>query len=315
MTATALTVFHPFPDDAGFSAWLAEVLACARAADGFRVARESAREDPLLEPAMTVTFHTEEALHRWLDSPGRAAVMREGRRRGFAASTSDLVFVEGDPLPPGLSVFLQTVAAGREAEFTAAQAELAAKAATFPGCEGTAVFPPGDRGEWLSVVRFRRPHQLRAWLGSGSRAEALPAVRDSLTDNFSVHALTTPYGSTVRTDNGRTQVTPGWKVAMLVLLVLYPTVMLLSRFLGPMLAGLGIRPWLAFFMSNIVSIVVMQWALMPVASRLFGRWLDPVDGAGLRVSVGGAVLIVLGYLAALTLFATVHDLQFWDYAD
>ena len=33
--------------------------------------------------------------------------------------------------------------------------------------------------------------------------------------------------------------TPNWKSAMLVLLVLYPTVMLLSRFLGPIVDGFG----------------------------------------------------------------------------
>jgi uncharacterized protein len=61
--------------------------------------------------------------------------------------------------------------------------------------------------------------------------------------------------------------------------------------------------------------VAMQWWLMPAASRSFSRWLDPVDGAGWRVSAAGAVAIVVVYAVTLTLFATVRELQFWDYMD
>ncbi len=66
---------------------------------------------------------------------------------------------------------------------------------------------------------------------------------------------------------------------MLILLVLYPTVMLLSRFMGPVLDGAGAPPpWLAMWLSQVVSVAVLQWALMPWVGRWFRRWLDPIDG-------------------------------------
>ena len=67
---------------------------------------------------------------------------------------------------------------------------------------------------------------------------------------------------------------------MLVLLVLYPTVMTLSRFLGPVLDDLGAEPWLSMWLSQIVSVGLMTWFLMPLVTGWFRRWLDPVDGAG-----------------------------------
>ena len=100
---------------------------------------------------------------------------------------------------------------------------------------------------------------------------------------------------------------------MLVLMVLYPTVMLLSRFLGPTLDGAGAPPWLSMWLSQVVSIVAMQWWLMPAASHAFTRWLDPVDGRGWRVSATGVAAIAGAYVFTLALFATVHDLQYWDY--
>ena len=41
------------------------------------------------------------------------------------------------------------------------------------------------------------------------------------------------------------------------------------------------------------------------------RWLDPVDGAGLRISLRGAAVAVIVYAASLTVFATVEWLQYW----
>lgn len=49
-------------------------------------------------------------------------------------------------------------------------------------------------------------------------------------------------GRSCRVQDGVTRVPPEWKTAMLVLLVLYPTVMTLSRFLGPVLNDLGACP-------------------------------------------------------------------------
>ena len=128
-------------------------------------------------------------------------------------------------------------------------------------------------------------------------------------------ASTTAFGTTVRTDRGRILQTPNWKSAMMVLLVLYPTVMTLSRFLGPTLDRLGAEPWLALWLSQVVSVSLMQWWLMPWASRPFRRWLDPVDGSNWRSNIAGAATVLLLYLLCLTVFANVTWLQFWDYAD
>ena len=131
--------------------------------------------------------------------------------------------------------------------------------ADAPGYEGTALFPPDDAGRWLSVVRFRSDRRLADWLSSARRAESLPGLRSILAEDFSSLAQTTPFGITVRVDDGRLRMTPNWKSAMMVMLVLYPTVMLLSRFLGPVLDGWSVQPWLALWLSQVVSVVLMQW--------------------------------------------------------
>jgi antibiotic biosynthesis monooxygenase (ABM) superfamily enzyme len=312
--ATAVTVFHRTPDAAGFAGWADGMGAAARGADGFVDARVAAYEAPELDWAVSVTFDSEEHLHRWLDSADRAGLIAAGESLGFRRASSDLVLLEGC-LPPGTAVFEHPVAPGREGAFEAAQVRLSALIATFSGFEGTTVLRSAGSGTWMSVLRFRTDRQLADWMRSEERAEALPELRSQLSEDFSVVARSTPFGSILRVQDGTTRITPQWRTAMLILLVLYPTVMTLSRFLGPVLNEWGLPPWLSMWLSQIVSVGLMTWLLMPAVTRWFRRWLDPVDGAGPRVGLTGAVAVAAVYTATLTTFATVHWLQFWDYMD
>ncbi|MEV6321926.1 antibiotic biosynthesis monooxygenase [Nocardia sp. NPDC051787] len=310
--ATAVTLFHHPADDAGFRAWLARMTESARTAEGFVDAASAVTEDPWLEPGFSVTFRSEQLLHHFLDSAERARSLSEGESLGFRRKSSDLIIVEGES-PPGIGIFRHSVARGKEAEFAATEARLVAVSSEFPGFEGAALFPSGESGRWFSVLRFRTGGQLSDWMRSAERAAALPELRSKLTEDFTVDAQTTPFGSTVRTVHGKTRMTPTWKTAMLVLLVLYPTVMTLSRFLGPVLDRIGAQPWLAMWLSQIVSVGLMSYFLSPAVAARFRRWLDPIDGAGLRVSAAGAAVIVGLYALTLLLFASVKWLQYWDY--
>ncbi|MDT5073737.1 MAG: uncharacterized protein QOH82_3057 [Mycobacterium sp.] len=310
---TAVTIFHPAADPDAFDGWLAELRASAAAAAGFMSSATSAH-DAELDWAMAVTFSGEDALHAWLDSGDRRTILKGGQSQGFWCRSTDLILGDGIADIPGVSAFRHAVASGKESEFRAVQDRLAMASSQFPGYEGTVLIPPDEGDEWLSMLRFRTPEQLAAWLRSPERDRALPGLRSSLTKGFSAVSQTTPFATTVRVQDGKTLMTPNWKSAMLVLLVLYPTVMVLSRFFGPLLDRAGAEPWLALWVSQIVSVSALQWWLMPNVTKPFRRWLDPVDGAGVRISAMGAAVIVGGYALTLALFASVRWLQFWDYA-
>ncbi|MFE7743735.1 antibiotic biosynthesis monooxygenase [Nocardia sp. NPDC057455] len=280
--------------------------------DGFAHSSVAVIESPLLEPGFSVTFRSEAALHAFLDSAERSAALSDGASLGFYCKSSDLIIVEGESPPPGIGVFRHSVARDKEAEFEATEERLVAVSSEFPGFEGAALFPSGG-GRWFSVLRFRTERQLSEWMRSDERTAALPDLRSKLTEDFTVEAHTTPFGSTVRTVDGETRMTPTWKTAMLVLLVLYPTVMVLSRFLGPVLDRMGAPPWLALWLSQIVSVGLMSYFLSPAVASRFRRWLDPIDGAGRRISIAGTVMVVVLYALTLLLFASVRWLQYWDY--
>ena len=316
-SATVVTAFHRPENGDGevFAGWTAQAVSAAKAARGYL---GSAVSDGfgLSDYGVSHTFSSVEELHGWLDSPAHSRVQAQGIECGVRAKSSDLVLVEDAAPPPGIGVYDHTVVAGRQDEFLRTQHLLIAESSRFSGYESALLLcSTADATRWQSVLRFRTEPQLAAWMRSEQRAAVLPALREELAEDFTESVRSTPFGTILRTENGQTRATPNWKTAMIVLLVLYPTVMTLSRFLGPVLDDAGAPPWLSMWLSQIVSVGAMTWFLMPAATRWFGRWLDPFDGAKLRANVLGTAAVLAIYVGTLALFASVKWLQFWDYFD
>jgi antibiotic biosynthesis monooxygenase (ABM) superfamily enzyme len=304
--ACAITLFHPPADPARFDQWVVSYFASARHSPGHVSARASVQGKSPLDWAVEVTFRDSDLLDAWLDGAERQAVLREGETQGWWRCASDLIVTRGEPPAANVSIFLHSVTPGKEAEFITAQSELTRSISAFPGYEGTAVFPADSSGQqWMSVLRFRSADQLTQWMRSRERQVALPRLRGGLTGDFAELAHSAPFGSTIRVADGQTRITPAWKTAMLVLLCLYPTVMLLSKWLSPALGQLGVSRPVSVFAGNVVSIVALQWLLVPAVSRPFRRWLDPIDGASTRISMAGAAAIAVAYAALVVAFVIV----------
>lgn len=300
---TVFLSFHRTGEASDFAAFADRVGADAAAVPGFLGWQLSVLTSPLLDWAIAVTFREESSVHDWLDG---ASGLLTGA--GYLRSSIELI-VDGSPRTPGVVVVKESVESGREAAFVETAERLAELERAQPGYEGSSVFPPGDIvNSWASVVRFRTEGQLEAWLASPDLLGVLPELRAHLSEEAKVTTATT-FGSTLRVTDGQAAVTPEWKTALAILLVLYPVVMLLARFVGPSLATIAPQPWLATFINLAISIILLTWVLMPLAARLLGRWLDPVEGAGRRISLLGTAGVCLGYVVLFVIFGTVGFLQ------
>jgi antibiotic biosynthesis monooxygenase (ABM) superfamily enzyme len=90
---------------------------------------------------------------------------------------------------------------------------------------------------------------------------------------------------------------------MTVILVLYPTVFLLSRYLSPWLTGLPFAA--SLFVSNVASVSILTWLLMPVVVRAFNFWLSPPPSRRLQFEILGLLAVLAGYAVAVIIFTRI----------
>lgn len=180
------------------------------------------------------------------------------------------------------------------------QRDITAAAETFAGYRGTDVYPPagGQREEWVIVIHFDGESALQQWLQSPLRARWVEQLR-ARTGDFELKMLPAGFGPWFAglMQSARTT-PPAWKMVLTVLLGLYPTVMLLTRFVGPYLDPLGLS--VSMLIGNALSVCLLQWVVMPTLTLLLRRWLNANAPGQKFVSLAGlgAILLLLAILTA-----------------
>jgi len=199
------------------------------------------------------------------------------------------------------AVVVQRVPPEKADWFMEWQRGISAAAEGFSGFRGTDVYPPaaGQGDEWIVVIHFDEAATLKVWLDSPVRAQWVEKLRETI-GSFDLKVLSVGFGPwfACLTPEAGAAPPPGWKMALIVLLGLYPTVMVLTLFPGPYVSPLGLA--LAMLIGNALSISMLQWAVMPVLNRLFSGWLLANTPAQRVLSVGGSA-VILGLLTILAL--------------
>jgi uncharacterized protein len=208
------------------------------------------------------------------------------------------------PNPPGphvqvrgaraSSVIVHRVPPDRVEQFLELQRGITEAAKAFPGYQATDVYPPAEnqQSEWVVVIHFDDPETLQRWLESPVRAEWIEKRRDEMGD-FRLKTLPTGFGAWYAglVNGSEAALPPPWKIALSVLLALYPTVMVLAICVGPYLNPLGLA--VSMLISNALSVYILQWALTPALNPLLRPWLRANGQQQAALSLGGLVVILL----------------------
>jgi antibiotic biosynthesis monooxygenase (ABM) superfamily enzyme len=192
------------------------------------------------------------------------------------------------------TVIVHRLRPDRVERFLELQRGITEAAQAFPGYQATDVYPPaeGRQVEWVVVIHFDGPEALRRWLDSPVRAGWVEKIHTEVGD-FRLKTLPTGFGAWFagQVDGSDGGQAPSWKIALSVLLALYPTVMVLAICVGPYLNSMGLA--VSMLISNALSVSLLQWAVTPALNPLLRHWLganEPRQGA---FSLGGFVVILL----------------------
>ncbi len=251
-------------------------------------------------------FRSAAELHAWLDSEVRAHFLtevgdrfRDVRQRTLASDDADdgVTFVISHRVPKD-----------RVGQFLALQAQADDAQSAFPGYRGTRLLRPvpGAQPEWTALVRFDNEDNLRAWVNSDQRAKLVNALGQMDTD-FDTEVIGSSFGSWFSFSMRDGVATPNWKQWLTVLLVLYPVVMLLGLITPYLPGGLdstSFPPARWFFLNmwvaNLLSTLLLTFALMPLVTRALRWWLDP--RASRKITVIGLGVVAGLFAASLIVF-------------
>ena len=294
--------------DGDYQRWQEKTNRVVRGFDGFE-GTETYPPGPVGDREWVVVFRFSrvDQLTAWLES---------GARRDLLVEVGPLlerppvleVLASDAPAPTRegfTAVISHDVRPGRERDFERWQDKAAKAQEKFPGFMGTELFRPveGIQENWVVVCRFDTRQHLEDWLESESRAELLHEGHDYFA-SYDIHKLGTSFSGWFRFGEGaEDEIPPNWKQAMTVVLALYPTVMILQLTVGHEFDVLGIPGSVGLFLSNVLSVSILTWVLMPLVNKALAFWLLPGRSRSLRGQVAGAAVVVLCWLLFIVIFS------------
>lgn len=162
---------------------------------------------------------------------------------------------------------------GREEAYEAWLAEIHAETRSFPGYLGAHVVrpAPGTEREYTSIWRFDSLAALRAWEDSEARhawlarlpAEAVEGdARLERHEGMDLWITPEAVASPVR-----------WRMAVVVIVVVYSLILLLSPIVDFFAAPLPFHARL--LMTVTIEVFLMTYVVMPRVTRLLDKWLFP----------------------------------------
>ena len=252
------------------------------------------------------SFTSTEAATSWLNSGLRLELL--SRAQPMLAGPDDVHIIKDGAsgvLPAPVSAVISTrVKAGCENRYRVWEQRIAAAQAKAPGFQGYRFEPPmpGVQTDWVAILRFDCEANLEAWLNSPARGK-LVEESAPLTEEYRIRTVRGGFDQWFP-DKPDAPQPPVWKQNMLVLLMLYPVVFLFGVLVqNPLLMDrAGLPFWLALFVGNVVSIILLNW-LVPFTGRRFEWWLQPGNRNRALTNLAGISIVIGLYAASLLIFA------------
>ncbi|SDA09988.1 hypothetical protein SAMN02799622_00328 [Methylobacterium sp. UNC378MF] len=301
------TTVRPESADA-FARWQADTHAVVATFAGFIEQQLIPPRPPLqVDWVIVQRFHSLEQAQAWLASPQRQARI-EGATP-MLVGRDDVHIVKDDAsaarTSPVSTVISTRVKPGLEAAYLKWEQKIAAAQSRAPGMQGYRFEPavPGVQEDYVAILRFDSEANLQIWMDSPER-QALVAEAAPLTAEYHTRTVQSGFEQWFRNvapDGGAAPA--AWKMNMIVVLTLYPTVFLWGVLIGtPILSGmLKVDFPVALFIGNVFSVLLTS-QMVPWTAKRLSWWLSPDPARRARVNLQGAALLIAAYALMILVF-------------
>jgi uncharacterized protein len=250
-------------------------------------------------------FASSEQAQSWLRSPERQRLLATAQP--WFVGKDDIHIIAGDslgPPPSAVSAVISTkIIPGQEEIFRGWSQRIASAETQYPGFQGHRIDPPipGVQEDWTTILTFDTEEHLNDWMNSAERQKLLTEATGFTEE---MHSRTVRSGFEQWFRVGGAANSPVWKQNMVTLLGLYPVVFLFGFFVGtPILSkALGLPFWLALFLSNTASVVILNWVIPWLSVRL-NWWLQPAGAETAKRNQLGIALVIGLYVVLLLVFS------------
>ena len=253
-----------------FEQWLRRLVAAARLAPGH--VHSDIQPPTDVHPGEWVIlyqFEDVESLNAWLTSETRDSIVADGRDLMIGSTREQLVALAHHP-EPVTAVASFRVKPGNEHRYAEFHARLIERLGTFPGFIRSEMFMPidGVQDETVVVFAFDTREHLDAWLESAARRLMLEEIDPYIEGDRTVNIVGGFAGWFGQPGMAHVKT---WKQACVVLLAIFPVTLVIT----------ALRLWLApdinwvlgVLIGNVLGVIALSWAMMPMLTRLLAGWL------------------------------------------
>ncbi len=167
----------------------------------------------------------------------------------------------------------RSVPLGGESTFLSALNGLLEEFGRFPGTAGNLVFrrESGGEVEFSIVQRFASKKDHDAWIASPGfvRWRAAVAPPDPTPDHVHRYSGMDAFFVSASAPDAP----PRWKMAVLLLLAVYPMSLAMSHWGAPALARMSLVT--GALVTSLVMVGSMTWVITPLLTKIFQAWLQP----------------------------------------
>lgn len=148
---------------------------------------------------------------------------------------------------------------------------------------------PGEIN-YRTTLTFESQDALVAWIDSDLRHDLITNARKTFQYGYALKSTVRSFDAWFPSPDTPADDRPEtWKMNVLVLLTLYPTVLALGPLLRPLTKNQDFAT--AMLLGNMCSVAITGWFLIPIANKWYGTWLQP--RCPVRTQILGSLSIVV----------------------